>query len=662
MSETTADSEYRVLARKYRPSSFDDLIGQEPMVRTLTNAFATNRIAQAYMLTGVRGVGKTTTARILARALNYESDDAKQPTLDLADPGHHCASIMEGNHVDVIEMDAASHTGIGDIREIIASVRYKPVSARYKVYIIDEVHMLSTAAFNGLLKTLEEPPEHVKFIFATTEIRKVPITVLSRCQRFDLRRIEAGELTDFLQKITGKEGVSAEDTALAMIARAAEGSVRDALSLLDQAIAHAAGSAASENSVQAEQVRTMLGLADRARVIDLFEHIMKGDISAALQEIKDQYDVGADPASVLTDLAEFVHFVTRVRYVDTALNDPSLSEDEKTRGQAFAEQLNPRILGRTWQMLLKGITEVQSSPRPLAAADMVLVRLTHAADLPTPDEVIKTITSGGASGGSGSGSGNGGGGGGGSSSQVGGSPAQATGPSGDGGASMRQVANGPTLVVDHEPQAMESQSVEAGGRPAPKLVPVPDAPPHPVTQEKPAPEFETINTFNDLLAVAENKRDIRFKLLLRNNFSEISFTNRRIEYHPVGNAPMDMAQILDDRLRQWTGEQWEIIASEAQGSATLKEIEIETRERHFAQAENNPVVAAVLKTFPKSKILDVRFPGLEEGDGLDLESAQDAALANPDDFETNGDDDNENNSPDGDQDDPGAGGLDDYFN
>ncbi|MEM6499322.1 MAG: DNA polymerase III subunit gamma/tau [Pseudomonadota bacterium] len=664
MSDTTADSEYRVLARKYRPSSFDDLIGQEPMVRTLTNAFATNRIAQAYMLTGVRGVGKTTTARILARALNYESDDTKQPTLDLAELGHHCTSIMEGSHVDVIEMDAASHTGIGDIREIIASVRYKPSQARYKVYIIDEVHMLSTAAFNGLLKTLEEPPEHVKFIFATTEIRKVPITVLSRCQRFDLRRIDAGELTDFLQNITGQEGVGAEDTALAMIARAAEGSVRDALSLLDQAIAHAAGNSGSDNSVQADEIRAMLGLADRARVIDLFEYVMKGDISGALQEIKDQYDVGADPASVLTDLAEFVHFVTRVRYVETALNDPSLSEDEKTRGKAFAEQLSPRILGRTWQMLLKGITEVQSSPRPLAAADMVLVRLTHAADLPTPDEIIKTLTPE---------AGSGGGGGGSTAAntvssrrdagQPAGSVEQATGPTGSSGSTMRRVANGPTLVVDHEPQAADSTAPESGERPVPTLVPAPKihpiaAPPDARLEEKPAPEFETINTFGDLLAVAEKKRDIRFKLLLRNNFSEISFANRRIEYHPVGNAPLDMAQILDDRLRQWTGKQWEIVASEDQGNATLKEVEIETRERHFAQAENNPVVAAVLKTFPKSKILDVRFPGFEDGDGLDLESAQDAALDNPDDFESDGD---ENNSPDGDREDPGAGGLDDYF-
>ena len=390
MSDSSADTEYRVLARKYRPTNFDDLIGQEPMVRTLSNAFAANRIAQAYMLTGVRGVGKTTTARILARALNYELGDVQQPTLDLSKPGVHCTSIMEGSHVDVIEMDAASHTGIADIREIIASVRYKPVSARYKVYIIDEVHMLSTAAFNGLLKTLEEPPEHVKFIFATTEIRKVPITVLSRCQRFDLRRVEAAELANNLKFIAGKEGVDVEDGALAMICRAAEGSVRDAQSLFDQAIAHAAGQ--GDGKVLADDVRDMLGLADRAKVIDLFEHVMAGDISAALTELKSQYDVGAEPATVLTDLAEFLHFVTTLRYVDSALNDPSLSEAEKVRGKQFSETLSPRILGRAWQMLLKGISEVQSSPRPLAAADMVLVRLTHAADLPTPDDLIRTMT------------------------------------------------------------------------------------------------------------------------------------------------------------------------------------------------------------------------------------------------------------------------------
>ena len=638
------NAEYRVLARKYRPSNFDDLIGQEPMVRTLSNAFATNRIAQAYMLTGVRGVGKTTTARILARALNYESDTVTSPTLDLSKPGAHCPGIMEGNHVDVIEMDAASHTGIGDIREIIASVRYKPVSARYKVYIIDEVHMLSTAAFNGLLKTLEEPPEHVKFIFATTEIRKVPITVLSRCQRFDLRRIDAGELTNHLANIAQKEGIEAQNEALAMIARAGEGSVRDALSLLDQAIAHSAGQGGG--TILAEDVQSMLGLADRARVIDLFEHIMKGDIAAALAEIKEQYDVGAEPVTVLTDLAEFVHFVTRVRYVDTALDDPSLSEAEKTRGREFADALSPRILGRAWQMLLKGIAEVQASPRPLAAADMVLVRITHAADLPTPDEALKTLNgdngplvNSSVSAPSQP-----------SDSSSVGPGASLSSPPQNGGATMRKMANGPTLVVNHEPE-LKSQT-ETIDSPQPHLETVPAAPPPPV--------FETITSLDDLLTVAEKKRDIKFKLLLRNNFSEIAFEEGRIEFCPVGNAPRNIAQILDERLRDWTGKQWSISVSEAEGGATIKDLEVAEREHNFAEAESDPTVAAVLRTFPKSKILDVRFPGLESEDGLDIASAEDAALENPDQFE-NADDDLDNIDARQENDDPGAGGLDDYF-
>ncbi|MDN2567323.1 DNA polymerase III subunit gamma/tau, partial [Aquibium sp. A9E412] len=380
-----AGAAYRVLARKYRPSDFSALIGQEPMVRTLTNAFASGRIAQAWMLTGVRGVGKTTTARILARALNYKTDGVDQPTIAFERPGEHCQAILEGRHVDVMEMDAASHTGIDDIRDIIEQVRYAPVSARYKVYIIDEVHMLSNQAFNGLLKTLEEPPPHVKFIFATTEIRKVPITVLSRCQRFDLRRVDAGMLTAHLKAIADREGVEADDEAFAMIARAAEGSVRDSLSILDQAIAHSAG------RVTPQTVRDMLGLADRSRVVDLFEHLMKGDVAAALAEFRAQYDTGADPAAVLTDLAEFNHLVTRLRFVPAAAEDASLSEEERRRGLAFADALSVRVLSRAWQMLLKGIAEVQASNRPVAAGEMVLIRIAHAADLPPLDEALKAL-------------------------------------------------------------------------------------------------------------------------------------------------------------------------------------------------------------------------------------------------------------------------------
>ena len=341
---------YRVLARKYRPASFDDLIGQEAMVRTISNAFETGRIPQAWILTGVRGVGKTTTARILARALNYELPDGSvtAPTITMPAMGVHCQAIIESRHIDVLEMDAASHNGVDDVRQINDAVRYAPVSARYKVYILDEVHMLSPAAFNALLKTLEEPPPHAKFIFATTEIRKVPVTVLSRCQRFDLRRVDASVLVQHLQGIADKEKIEIEPAALALIARAAEGSVRDSLSLLDQGIAHAAG------AVRAEDVRQMLGLADRVRVVDLFEAVMKGDAAAALTELRAQYDIGADPAVVLNDLAEFTHFVTRVKVVPAVADDVSLSEAERTRGRDFASKLSMRVLSRTWQMLLEG--------------------------------------------------------------------------------------------------------------------------------------------------------------------------------------------------------------------------------------------------------------------------------------------------------------------
>src|SRR5262249_28986183 len=356
------------------------------MVRTVSNAFESGRIPQAWILTGVRGVGKTTTARILARALNYELPDSiTGPTIRMPVLGTHCQAIMESRHIDVIEMDAASHNGVDDVRQINDAIRYAPVSARYKVYILDEVHMLSTQAFNALLKTLEEPPPHAKFIFATTEIRKVPITILSRCQRFDLRRVDAGTLVKHLEGIAGREAIEVEPAALALIARAAEGSVRDSLSLFDQAIAHAAG------PVRAEHVRQMLGLADRARVIDLFEALMRGDVASALAELRDQYDTGADPAVVLADLAEFTHFVTRVKIVPAVADDPALIEVERTRGRAFAEKLSMRVLSRCWQMLLKGIAEVGEAGRPLAAAEMVLVRIAYAADLPTPDEVIRSL-------------------------------------------------------------------------------------------------------------------------------------------------------------------------------------------------------------------------------------------------------------------------------
>ena len=567
---------YRVLARKYRPSDFTSLIGQEPMVRTLTNAFATGRIAQAWMLTGVRGVGKTTTARILARALNYKTDAVDQPSVDLSVHGEHCKAIMEGRHVDVTEMDAASHTGIDDIREIIEQVRYAPVSARYKVYIIDEVHMLSTQAFNGLLKTLEEPPPHVKFIFATTEIRKVPITVLSRCQRFDLRRVDASMLTEHMRGIAGQEQISVDDAALAMIARAAEGSVRDALSILDQAIAHGAG------TVSAEQVRTMLGLADRARVVELFEYLMKGDVAAALNAFRAQYDVGADPVAVLTDLAEFNHLVTRLRFVPSAANDASLSEEERSRGAEFAKTLSVRVLSRCWQMLLKGIPEVQSSNRPVSAAEMVLIRIAHAADLPTLDEALKSLSDG--------------------------SPApSAAAPRQIPGQAPMQPGNGAN------PPQSRMATTNTGGQTmrlvetAEKLVEFTPAP-EPVAE---APAV-AVRSLEDIAALADTHRDKLFKISLKQYVRLVRIEPGRLDVSLTGDAPKTLLGDLTTRLKSWTGRQWIVSLSREEGGKTLAEAETARRDSAILDAKSDPAVAAILSRFPGAKVIDVRIPDATE--------------------------------------------------
>ena len=377
---------YRVLARKYRPETFADLVGQEAMVRTLKNAFEADRIAQAFVMTGIRGTGKTTTARIIAKGINCVGPDGTGgPTTEPCGVCENCVAIMEGRHVDVMEMDAASRTGVGDIREIIESVHYRAASARYKIYIIDEVHMLSTSAFNALLKTLEEPPAHVKFIFATTEIRKVPVTVLSRCQRFDLRRIEPEDMIGMLKRIAAGENAEIAEDALALITRAAEGSARDATSLLDQAISHGAG----ETTV--EQVRAMLGLADRGRVLDLYAMIMRGDAAAALTELGAQYAAGADPMAVLRDLAEITHWISVVKITPDAADDPTVSPDERSRGLQMASDLPMRAMTRMWQMLLKALDEVASAPNSMMAAEMAIIRLTHVAELPSPEELIRKL-------------------------------------------------------------------------------------------------------------------------------------------------------------------------------------------------------------------------------------------------------------------------------
>ncbi|MCB1376045.1 MAG: DNA polymerase III subunit gamma/tau, partial [Rhodobacteraceae bacterium] len=382
VTDPSAESAYRVLARKYRPATFADLIGQEAMVRTLRNAFASDRIAHAFVLTGVRGVGKTTTARIIAKGLNCIGPDRQGGvTIEPCSECEPCRAIAEGRHVDVLEMDAATHTQVEKMRDLLASVPYRPAETRYKVYIIDEVHMLSTSAFNALLKTLEEPPEHVKFIFATTEIRKVPVTVLSRCQRFDLRRIEPETMLAHLGGIAVQEGAAVAPDALALIVRAAEGSVRDALSLMDQAIAHGAG------ETSAAEVRAMLGLADRGRVLDLFERIMAGEVAAALAELSAQYAAGADPLAILRDLAEVTHWVSMVKIAPEVADDPTIGPDERARGLDFAERLGMRALTRMWQMLLKALEEVGQAPNAMMAAEMAVIRLTHVADLPSPEDL-----------------------------------------------------------------------------------------------------------------------------------------------------------------------------------------------------------------------------------------------------------------------------------
>jgi len=566
-----AEASYRVLARKYRPATFEDLIGQDAMVRTVSNAFEASRIPQAWILTGVRGVGKTTTARILARALNYELPDGSvtAPTVTMPVLGTHCRAIMESRHIDVIEMDAASHNGVDDVRQINEAIRYAPVSARYKVYILDEVHMLTTQAFNALLKTLEEPPPHAKFVFATTEIRRVPITILSRCQRFDLRRVDAGLLVGHLATIAGKEAIEVEPEALALIARVAEGSVRDALSLLDQAIAHAAG------PVRADHVRQMLGLADRARVIDLFEALMRGDAGAALAELRDQYDTGADPAVVLTDLAEFTHFVTRVKIVPAVSDDPALIEVERKRGRAMAEQLSMRVLSRTWQMLLKGIAEVSAAGRPLAAAEMVLVRIAYAADLPTPDEVVRSL------GGNGSG-------------------ARAAGQAQAG--SPAPTASPPRL----EAQRVETARVEpALGAPGAAVARSPARDPSPpVSEPQPAPVV--VGRFEELIALAAQKRDLGVKLALERDVRLVRCEDGRLEIGLEPSAAKTLVNDLARKFSQWTNRRWMVVVSAEEGRPTVK------AQNDARQAElktgvlADPLVQAVLARFPGAEIVDVR--------------------------------------------------------
>ena len=593
-AETAAP--YRVLARKYRPQTFEDLIGQDAMVRTLTNAFAMGRIAQAYMLTGVRGIGKTTTARLIARALNYVPVDGEDtgPSVDLSRKGRHCDAILESRHVDVIEMDAASHTGVDNVREINDAVKYKPASARYKVYIIDEVHMLSTAAFNGLLKTLEEPPEHVKFIFATTEIRKVPVTVLSRCQRFDLRRLEASRLVQHLASICEREGVSAEDEALQMIARAAEGSVRDGLSLLDQAIAY------GSDKVVASDVQSMLGLSDRARIIDLFGALMKGDAAKALDELEQQFAHGADPEVIVADLAGFTHWVTKLKVSPKLAEDGAVSPQERSRGTELSGELAMPVLARTWQMLLKGLDEVSRAPNPLMAAEMLLIRLAHVADMPSPDELARIVRAG-------------------PQAQAAGT-APSVARSGGDPAGAHAVASG--APVADPPRTTHGPVMTAA---LPKHDETADMQPEPA--ELPPSGFAS---FADLVRYVASKRDIKLQSDLERYVSPVSLGEGRIEIALTSGAPAGIANDLSRRLEAWTGRRWMVSIASVDAGQTIAEQRREQKDNLFRTVRQNPGVQAIMARFPGAEIVEVRDLATSAGT-----AAAEASGESPDADDTN---------------------------
>ena len=558
MSDTTNQS-YQVLARKYRPETFADLVGQDAMVRTLKNAFSADRIAQAFIMTGIRGTGKTTTARIIAKGMNCIGPDGQGgPTTDPCGVCEHCSAIIEGRHVDVMEMDAASRTGVDDIREIIDSVHYRAASARYKIYIIDEVHMLSTNAFNALLKTLEEPPAHVKFIFATTEIRKVPVTVLSRCQRFDLRRIEPEVMIALMRKIAAAECAEITDDALALITRAAEGSARDATSLLDQAISHGAG------ETTADQVRAMLGLADRGRVLDLFEAIMRGDASAALAELGAQYSDGADPMAIMRDLAEITHWISVVKITPDAADDPTVSPDERTRGATLSEQLAMRVLTRMWQMLLKALDEVAQAPNSMMAAEMAIIRLTHVADLPSPEELVKKLQNS--------------------------SPPPAPPSGGTPGTRAGAVTNAQSnAAVASAPTGGPTASLGSS---------------QPVTETVSA--LAHFATFDAIVDLVRSQRDVKLLVEVESCIRLVSYQPGRIEFTPTSDAPSDLSQRLGGALQRWTGARWAIILSNTGTATTIAEDRTAAEDAIKAEAQQHPLMQAAIASFPNAKIIDIR--------------------------------------------------------
>ena len=571
MTETSTPSPYRVLARKYRPQTFSNLVGQEVLVRTLTNAIQADRLPHAFVLTGVRGVGKTSTARIIAKAMNC-TGRGDGPTEDPCGSCESCVAISEDRHVDVLEMDAASHTGVDDIRDLIDGVRYAPVTGRYKVYIIDEVHMLSRNAFNALLKTLEEPPPHTMFVFATTEVRRIPVTVLSRCMRFDLRRIDAEVLAGHLAGICERESISIEKAALDIIARTAEGSVRDALSLLDQAATLASG------DISVDKIRDMMGLADRTLVYDLFEKALKGDVAAALGTLGELLAAGAQPDLVVEDVLALTHWLTRVKIVPDSLQNPTVAEIDRTRGADLATALSMSALTRSWQILLKGLAEVRSAPSPGAAAEMVIVRLGFASTLPAPAELIRQIQ------------------------ESGGEPAAAGTPA--------QPSPGDRPSMPSSVPAMAQNAAVVAAVPRPEVVEIPAAVQSDSQEPRPEPEStlqaRALPDFESVVAFVREMKEPILDTNLRNNVHLVSFEPGRIELRLDGKADPNIPNRLGSLLSEGTGSRWVVSVSRADGAPTLNEQVAAAERDRLAEIERHPLVRKALDTFPGSEVREIR--------------------------------------------------------
>ena len=561
MKENSKDN-YQVLARKYRPATFSDLIGQDTMVRTLTNAFEANRIAQAFILTGIRGTGKTSTARIIAKGVNCIGEDGNgSSTTEPCGKCEHCESISNGRHVDVFEMDAASKTGVADIREIIESVQYRATSARFKIYIIDEVHMLSNSAFNALLKTLEEPPKHVIFIFATTEIQKIPVTVLSRCQRFDLRRIEPEIMIEYLKNVAAEEGVEISKDALALITRASEGSVRDSISLLDQSISNAM------DKIDAKDIRDMLGLSDRGRILDLFNLIVSGDTVGALNELSSLYSDGGEPEAILNDLAEISHWISLIKITPEAAEDPTVSPDERSRGKTIANRLNIRSLSRMWQMLLVALDEIRIAPNSMMAAEMTIIRLTHVSELPSPEELIKKIQNGSIQG---------------NKTNI---PIQ---DSTTNNKIQGSISDNVSKAISH-PVVYKSAS-------------------HSTQNLAEDRNFnpEHIYSFRDVIELIKLNRDIQLLVEVETCLRLTSFSSGRIEFVPTNDAPANLAQKLGTKLTQWSGIRWAVSVVNEGGESTIAEMKLEESNKLNALAKEHKMVQTAFLVFPNAKITNIR--------------------------------------------------------